>query len=889
MNEKQSPDNSWTIGRAPQCDLVVDSDQVSSFHCRLAETREGYVVSDLQSTNGTFVNGRRITESVPVKPGDKILLAGDVPMPWPKEVMPPTMPVRRLERPVTVRAEVAAREITIGRDPDSDYCVELPGVSWNHAKLVIEGERATLEDVGSANGTFIGSLKNRIERADLSRDEVVFLGTHRIEAADLFAAEVRDAPVEPLTIDVERPVVLGRDPSCDRVLKHPMVSWRHARITREGEGYRVEDLGSTNGTFINGDRVSGASSAQAGDLVSLGSYSITLNEMGHLVTVDGRGRLSIEARQLTVEVPDRRLLEDVSLTIRPGKFVGLMGLAGAGKSTLMSALNGYVPPTAGSVYIGGRNLYQHYDSFRGQIGYVPQDDIMHGDLTVREALYYTARLRLPVDFAADEIGERISDVLEQLGMKDAENVLIGSPEKKGISGGQRKRVNLAMELLTDPSILFLDEPTSGLSSEDALIVMNLLRELARSGKTILLTIHQPSLDAYRQMDDLIIIAKDPGSKDPGRLGWYGPAYPDAIEFFNPNGIPGLKPGAEPSPDEVLRGLGREPALVWTERYRRSRYHEQFLGGNPDRAVQAEPPPAKPMRREVGLRQAWTLLRRGLTLRLRDRANTALLMAQAPIIAILIVMVFGGDARQDVDINSWSSVVRGTAMACFLLGLSSLWCGCSNSVREIVGEWAIYRRERMVNLKIPSYIASKVGALLGLSAIQCLLMLALVYGGCGFQGPFWMMYLILLVAAVVGVGIGLAISALARSSEFAVAMLPIVILPMIMMGGAIQPLEKMNTLVRLGSHGVPSRWAFEAMLVLESEQRRPPEPPTASRDESPSRRLPVAAAHAQMSVMAEGFFPEEERRGKAWPAIVLGSMFALLMIVVGAVLKRRDIH
>lgn len=230
-----------------------------------------------------------------------------------------------------------------------------------------------------------------------------------------------------------------------------------------------------------------------------------------------------------------------------------MGPSGAGKTTLISALNGYTPPTLGQVLFNDRDLYANYGQFQGVIGYVPQDDIMHGDLTVARALYYTARLRLPPDSSDAEIAERIKVVIEQLGLKGTENVLIGSPQKRGISGGQRKRVNLAMELLTDPAVLFLDEPTSGLSSEDTLTVMRLLRTLADEGKTILLTIHQPSLEAYRQLDNLVVVAKDPGTTDPGRLTYYGPAYPQAVQFFNPQ----HEEGAVLSPDEVLRSLAEE--------------------------------------------------------------------------------------------------------------------------------------------------------------------------------------------------------------------------------------------------------------------------------------------------------------------------------------------
>jgi ABC-type multidrug transport system ATPase subunit len=198
--------------------------------------------------------------------------------------------------------------------------------------------------------------------------------------------------------------------------------------------------------------------------------------------------------------------------------------------------------------------------------------------------------------------------MAELGLQGTEHVLIGSPQKKGISGGQRKRVNLAMELLTDPSVLFLDEPTSGLSSEDALMVMKLLRKLADDGKTILLTIHQPSLEAYRVLDNLILVGKDQGSSDPGRLTYYGLAYPQAVEFFNPDGVPDTKPGVEPSPDEVLRGFSRKETDEWTGLYDASPLKRQYVtdrvGKQP---VAEEAKDVQSVGRDFGFTQWWTLV------------------------------------------------------------------------------------------------------------------------------------------------------------------------------------------------------------------------------------------------------------------------------------------
>ena len=662
-----------------------------------------------------------------------------------------------------------------------------------------------------------------------------------------------------------------------------MVSWRHARILRAPEGATIVDLGSTNGTYVNGQRISGATAIKAGDVIAIGSFAFKVRPDGGLDRRDFRGDVSIEVRGLDLAVRGKPLLQDVSLTIYPSEFVGLMGPSGAGKTTLMNAMNGYTPPSRGAVVLNGIDLYANYGQFCGHLGYVPQNDIMHGDLTVGQALTYTARLRLPKDFSRADIRERVRTVLGELGLEAVENVLIGSAEKKGISGGQRKRVNLAMELLTDPSVLFLDEPTSGLSSEDTLMVMRLLRKLADAGKTILLTIHQPSLEAFRLMDDVVIVSKDRGSSAPGRLAYFGPAYPDSVSFFNPDGVPGLKPGAEPLPDEVLRGLSARPTDEWAARFASSRYRKEFVderaGRSPTgRAVAVAPK----IPRKFGIRQWGTLVRRALSIKRRDTWNTAILLAQAPIIALMIVFVFGDKVAEgvatDASPTDWMSFSGATATSVFLMAISAIWFGCSNAAREIVGEWAIYHRERMVNLKIPSYVASKLTVLGGLCFIQCLVLLGIVWTGCELKGSFGWMLGVLVLSSLAGLGLGLTVSALARTSEVAIALIPLILIPMVIAGGMMKPVHEMNTPMQVFAGAMASRWAFEGMLLLESEARpewAPAVPPGAT---------------AVREDLAERYFPKDDERLGVEPAVgVLGGMLAFLILAIGVILRRRDVH
>ena len=869
----------WVIGADRSCDLVVDEPTVSGRHCRLTETAEGFVLEDLGSSNGTFVNGHRIAGPVVVTKDDKITLGRTVPMPWPREAASP-----------------GAKTIRIGRSADNDVVLDYPMVSSYHARIIEGADRFYIEDLGSTNGTAVGSIQNRVTRAAISPDDAVFFGSLRVPAARLLRKHLvlGSEPYTELKLR-EEGILVGRGKDCDFVLDDPQVSWHHMRFVPSRNQILVVDLNSTNGTFVNGRRIRGQVQVRPRDFIGVGSSTFTVDQDGNLQQRDYRGNVAIEAKLITIEVPKRRLLEGVSLTVYPSEFAGLMGPSGAGKTTLMNTMNGYTPPTGGAVLFNGRDLYANYGQFRHVVGYVPQDDIMHSDLTVGQALYYTARLRLPTDFTDREIDTRIKQVMEQLGLEGTENVLIGSPQKKGISGGQRKRVNLAMELLTDPSVLFLDEPTSGLSSEDALMVMRLLKGLADQGKTIILTIHQPSLEAYRLLDNLILLGKDQGSPEPGRLVYYGPAYPQAVDFFNPDGVPELAPGAEPSPDEILRGLSKRQASEWVERYSgwplKRQYVDERAGKQPGPQAGV---PHEPKDRTMGFSQWWTLVRRCFAIKLKDRVNTAILLAQAPIIALLIALVFGRQAAEEVTSENWPNVAGAVSTLVFLLSLAALWFGCSNSAREIVGEWAIYHRERMVNLKIPSYVASKFMVLGGLCVLQCVVLLGIVHWIAGLEGPWLAMFSVLLLTAIVGLAIGLTVSSLARTSEVAIALLPLILIPMVVLAGVMQPIHKMSPAVQVLAHCMPSRWGFEGLLLLEIEERPTCSPPViqvpAPPPAIPEKPEPDEDESTEEQDMAEKFFPRKTERMGVRPGVMaLMAMLVALVVGIHLILRSRDVH
>ena len=823
------PQDSWVIGSAPACDIQVQEVTVSSRHCRLTRKGAGFVVEDLGSTNGTFVDGVRLTpgEPVAIPYRGKVVLGNWVEMPWTTSRARPVVPVADSPRlspaPSPLPRPLGRRdEITIGRSPSSKVCIDLPIVSWNHAVIHPENGKFILEDLGSSNGTAIGQLNNRIHRAVLEPSDVVFLGSYKIAASQLIATdatvEIGESPFTKVPFRGEV-MEIGRDPACDVSLPFPMVSWRHARLTRSAPNIYVEDLGSRNGTYLDGIRISGKVLVRPGQEIGLGSFRFQLLESGELARREYHGNVTIEANNIVVHAPNhKQLLDPVSLTVFPSELVALMGPAGAGKTTLLKALNGYTPPSQGTVLFNGANLYRYYDRFRQQMGYVPQDDIVHPQLTVRQALYFAAKLR--TDLNDEEIAKRTKKVLEDLGIPDKVDTVIGSPENKTLSGGQRKRVNIALELIIDTPVLFLDEPTSGLSSYDAESVVDLLKQLSKTGKTIITTIHQPSKKVYQQFDDLIMVSRDKGDK-PGALVFFGPAFPDAIQFFNPAspGKPQDKP-ADLNPEMLFSGMTSVPETtrteIWKQRYQASIYQKEFVanrsgtqpGSKDDKEKEAT-------RRQFGYQQWLALVRRNFVIKLRDRAQTIVLLGQAPLFALLVILVNYPLKAVDASSPDFGDLAQKLPIVHFLMVVAAVWFGCNNAARDIVGEWTVYKRERMVTLKLVPYIFSKLTVLLALCTFQCGSMLVIVQLACGLHGNFFWSFLVLLLASMIGAGIGLCISALMHTTESAIALLPVALLPVIALGGGMRPTYQMPRVGQALSLVIPSRWAFEANLLHEA--------------------------------------------------------------------------
>jgi ABC transport system ATP-binding/permease protein len=671
-----------------------------------------------------------------------------------------------------------------------------------------------------------------------------------------------------------RIAVIGRTPGVDIVLPFPQVSGRHAGVAPTPDGMlAITDFGSTNGTHVGGKRIAPnvPVKIKPGDKVFVGPYPLYLGLEGNLVRAwadsdraDWSGNLvEIEALDLFLQVPDREnkaqskvLLNHVTFKAHPGDLIALMGPSGAGKTTLLTVLNGYLRPSSGEVRVNGESLYAIYDALRGSIGYVPQDDIVHPELTVFEAIKYSAQFRLPPDYSEEEIDRRVEQVIKDLGLEQVKNLEIGKPERKVLSGGQRKRVNIALELVTDPALMFLDEPTSGLAADDTVALIDLLASLAKKyGKTIIVTIHQPAREEYEKFNLALIMGFG------GEPLYYGPTGRESYEFFgryvaqrgavidNPRDMFDLLKKRE---EEALasghfrdRSTARAAAAAqWRAEYfnpQNPTYRKMYSGarqpGTPSES-------RAPSRAKVPLVQQFILLfQRYAKVKRRDRAGTIILLAQAPIIGALLALVFSNPAKMP---NLWcqqfvqtiEGAARGKGVpaspdclqnlsrftkvadfggAIFFLAIAALWFGTSNAAREIVSEQAIYRRERMVNLSIFNYVMSKFTLLSLLCVVQCAVLLTIVFVALGLGDYGGLAYLTMLgymiVTAMCAASVGLLISTVVVSSEAAMALTPLALIPQVVLGGRMVPMTSKPWLEYVMAV-IPSRWSFEGLLATE---------------------------------------------------------------------------
>lgn len=781
------------IGRAPTNDLVLKDPSISREHAIIFFENSQAYIEDCNSANGTYVNNQRvkkakITKYDTVRLGNYLLDVNYIFKNLPE--------VNQYDSVSEKNFDVPQKTIKIGRANDNDIIINDPYISAHHAEIEIRNGNMYICDLNSLNGTYVNRKKIQKEKITLS-DEI-HLGSYKLslERFSRFFDSKRVKDSSPYTFKLKEGVNrIGRAPDNDIIINHPMISAHHAKVIKSGDTFYIEDLNSTNGVYVNGKRVEKARFTGA-DKVTLGIIPINLSSTASIKTYKGDVRLDLNSINYIVcnRGVQKQILYDISLTVFTSEFVGLIGPSGSGKTTLMNIINGYVRPTTGEVVLNNTNLHENYHLFRGNIGFVPQDDIIHRELTVYESLYFSAKLRLPSDSTREEIEHRINEILEKLNLTKAKNVIIGSPEKTGISGGQRKRVNLAQELITQPSILLLDEPTSGLDPKTDSEIMKLLRELTDEGRIILLTTHHITESNFKLFDNLILLTSG------GRLAFYGPAYPDSVKFFSAS-----------APSEIFTNIESK----WTAedceyRYKRSNYYKEYV----EKRKFDYPSPASKneltethQKREFGLGQFLILLKRYFIIKKSDTVNTIILFLQAPVLGLLIGFVIGKPEDKPM-LPSYINPV-------FIMIICSIFFGVLNTSREIVSERAIYFRERMVMLKIPSYLFSKFVLLTFISVFQSVTLVTIIYNLCGLEGNFLKILITIIFVGLSSMSLGFLLSSFVKSPESAISICIFALIPQIIFGGAVLPIGDMSGVTEVFSYTMLSRWAFEIIVREEA--------------------------------------------------------------------------
>jgi len=548
--------------------------------------------------------------------------------------------------------------------------------------------------------------------------------------------------------------------------------------------------------------------------------------IGRFLADTSKSKTSFRAEIEEYKFPTGKVgLRNVNIYEESGKLIGIMGGSGAGKSTLLNVLNGNEKPSKGHVLINGINIHTELDRAEGIIGMIPQDDLLIEELSVFQNLFYNAKLCF--DNLTDyEITERVNAVLTDLGLFEARNLKVGSPLEKTISGGQRKRLNIALELIREPSVLFVDEPTSGLSSRDSENIMDLMKELARKGKLLFVVIHQPSSDIYKMFDKMVIL-------DVGGFPIYYGNPIDAIIYFKR-----IINHGKSDESECLECGNVNPEQIFN--IIESKVLDEY--GNLTRNRKISPPEwnthyveqiektlEKPAEQNTSvmstlsipnkLKQFRVFVTRDVLSKLSNKQYMSINFLEAPLLGFILAFMV---RFYDTDISNKIGYIyrenENMTAYLFMSVVVSLFIGMMVSAEEIIKDRKILKREKFLNLSRGSYLFSKVMILFTLSAIQMIMFIAVGNSLLGIKGMYFDYWFVLFTTACCANILGLNISASFNSAITVYILIPILLIPQLLLSGVIVPFDKLNPLlttpknVPFAGEVMTSRWAFEALAV-----------------------------------------------------------------------------
>jgi len=765
-----------TVGRTPDNDVVIAQPQVSRHHLAL-ELRGGvWHAVDAGSTNGFFVGGQRVRgypisgpltlrlgdpvngpvvevgvmapTTIPPAPGAQPGQAPSRPSPVPPPVRPkaqaaPPSRQQPAQRPPTGRLiqPIGVRQFTL---PEG-------GADLPHLQAMRQNLSAVYQVAGSGPGA---------------------------GPASPASPPVRDS----IPVSAASAMRIGRTPDNDIVIHDVLASRHHAQVTQTAGVLVIEDLRSSNGTFVNGRRIT-RQQLSDGDVVTIGNSDFVVAG-GTLVRGQEKeavaGGVNVYGVSLTID--NKKLLNDVDFAAGPGSLTAIIGPSGAGKSTVSRVISGTTAPTEGAVTFEGRDVHAEYQALRTRIGMVPQDDVLHGRLTLQQALRYAAQLRLPPDMSRADRDTVIDGVLAELQLAEHKSTRVDK-----LSGGQRKRASVAMELLTGPSLLLLDEPTSGLDPALDRQVMQTLRRLADAGRVVIVVTHSVS---YLAMCDQVLMLA-PG----GKTAFCGP--PDHVKAAL-----GTDDWAE-----IFAYAAAQPDQAW-ERYR-SRSRRQ----TPPHPNAVQPERARPKQASF-TRQAGTVARRQIRLIFADKGYLGFLLA-LPVVIGLLSMAIPGKVGLRVQRQLTDPMSTQTLQILVVLVVGVVFMGSALTVRDLVGERAIFHRERAVGLRPGAYLLAKLLVFGVALVVQIVILMAVTYAGQGTPPSKGVLMpsiielpLDLVFVGMVGVLLGLLISAVVRTSEQTMPPLVVIVMVQLVMCGGMFGLHG-RAGVEQFAWFIPSRWGYAA--------------------------------------------------------------------------------
>ena len=720
-------------------------------------------------------------------------------------------------------------------------------VSKAHCSFQRDGSGAWyIIDDGSMNGLLFNGAKTSLHK--LSDGDQLSVGTdvnkrlilaYSVVSRDL---EFDTGSLMQFPLENTKKCVVGREKDCDIVIQHPTVSRRHCIITNENGTYYITDNQSTNGVLLNSRVLEGKAPLHPMDRISIGGTTIIFNGNSLYYQVQGGG-VGIVVSNVTKQVGKARgkkgkaagqrktILDDVSLTIQPNRFVAIIGGSGAGKTTLLECISGMSEMSSGNVYINGESIRTSGKHVRSLMGYVPQQDIVYDSLTLERMLMYSARLRMPSDTSEKEIRKKINETLNIVELAEHRHTMISK-----LSGGQKKRASIAVELLASPKVFFLDEPSSGLDPGTEKHLMQMLKRLAATGKTVVMVTH--TVQNIDMCDDVICMGKG------GKLCFCG-SPSQVLDFFGKGRMTDVY-------DEL-----NERSDEWARRFRE--YQSRGESGG----ARSQSKPQKVKRRSSGqLRQFGVMTRRYAEMILNNRGRLVLLLAMPVVLSLLVCFAFEADGNllnAMKNLIKWINGVLGsinanwhimdgitrntfpflrtedTTKLMFTFSCAVFWTGIFNSIQEVSKERPIYQRERFSGVGVVPYIFSKIVPLSVLCLIQSAIMTAILSfmsnttatftgnlqesGAIAMsmrpdglilgQGAMWLETLLTtFLCAMSAMSLGLLISTLV-SNEIALVLCPICLMPQILFSGIVVDLSGLTGTI---ANFISCKWSCAAYLI-----------------------------------------------------------------------------